>query len=926
MKRGGWFFCIFRAIANRKAFLAAILALNLPLQSAMSFSGATVPWTTYEAEAMTTTGTILGPQYGPNVVASESSGRQCVSLTSTGQYVQFTAQAAANSLIVRYSVPDTANGTGTNYTISLYQNGTFVEKLQVTSIYSWLYGSYPFTNNPASGSPRNFFDEARTNGLSINAGDVIRLEKDATDTAATYNLDLVDLENTAAPLTAPANSLSIMNYGAGGAGATDDTAALNGCISAAIAQSKSVWLPAGTYMITSSINLPNNITIQGAGMWYTMLVGSPTLYTNSSRRVTLNGNGSNIHLSDFAIVGKLNYRNDSEPNDGLGGSYGTGSTISRVWVEHTKTGAWLVNSQGLVVDSCRFRDTIADGINLCVGMNSTTVTNCTCRGTGDDCFPIWPATYTGQNYTPGSNVITHCTAQLPFLANGGAIYGGKNNRIEDCLFQDFTYGCGVLLSTTFAVGPNVFSGTNVVQRCDFNRCGGYDPGWHWRGALQICVDNVSVSGAQLNIPALNLNNLNISNSISRGLDINSPGSSVSSGIGTLSNAIMANVNISTYGLGASGQHGLWASNNAVGNLTVSNCLLSEYKDDSANFTFNFVTSTVSVTVQPNPAGCSFTVDGTNYTGVQVFNWETGWSHTLAANALQGGGSGVQYLWNSWSDGGGMSHAITAASNATYTANFSTQYYLTMSGGAGGSVSPASGWTNSGATVAISGTPSNTFSFASWSGSGSGSYSGTNDPASIIMNGPITETASFAPIPTRLISLDGDLSFGDVVVGSSSNQLLTISNAGNSVLTVEGISCPGGFGGIWTGTVLPGGSTNVIVFFSPLLAASYGGTLAVDSDATGGIGTLDVSGAGVVQNGTPPAQQIVQIQINSDGSVTLTYAATPGFPYHVETTASLSPAGWTTAAGSATVATENTMTFTDTNQATGAQRYYRTVSP
>src|SRR5208283_590552 len=113
----------------------------------------------------------------------------------------------------------------------------------------------------------------------------------------------------------------------------------------------------------------------------TTLIGSSSLYNTSwSRRITLNGAGNNIHLADFAIVGFLNYRNDSEPNDGLGGSFGTGSTISRVWVEHTKTGAWLVNSMGLLVDGCRFRNTIADGINLCVGMQSTTVTNCTSRG------------------------------------------------------------------------------------------------------------------------------------------------------------------------------------------------------------------------------------------------------------------------------------------------------------------------------------------------------------------------------------------------------------------------------------------------------------------------------------------------------------------------------------------------------------------
>ena len=158
--------------------------------------------------------------------------------------------------------------------------------------------------------------------------------------------------------------------------------------------------------------------------------------------------GSDIHLADFAIVGKLNCRSDNEPNDGLGGSFGTNSTISRIWVEHTKTGAWIVNSSGLMVEGCRFRDTIADGINFCVGMRGSTIFYCTARGTGDDCFAIWPATYASQKFTPGLNVIRHCTGQTPFLANGAAIYGAEGNRVEDCLFKDLSYGCGVLISAT----------------------------------------------------------------------------------------------------------------------------------------------------------------------------------------------------------------------------------------------------------------------------------------------------------------------------------------------------------------------------------------------------------------------------------------------------------------------------------------------
>src|SRR5262249_4528508 len=134
--------------------VAGILVLALSLSSARAQCGACVPWTTYEAEDMATTGTILGPQYAPNLVASESSGRRCVQLNAVGQYVQFIAQASANAIVVRYSVPNTTDGTGTNYTLSLYTNGAFAEKVPVTSRYSWLYGSYPFTNNPGAGFPR----------------------------------------------------------------------------------------------------------------------------------------------------------------------------------------------------------------------------------------------------------------------------------------------------------------------------------------------------------------------------------------------------------------------------------------------------------------------------------------------------------------------------------------------------------------------------------------------------------------------------------------------------------------------------------------------------------------------------------------------------------------------------------------------------
>src|SRR5947207_2063567 len=77
----------------------------------------------------------------------------------------------------------------------------------------------------------------------------------------------------------------------------------------------------------------------------------------------------------------------------------------------------------------------------------------------------------------------------------------------------------------------------------------------------------------------------------------------------------------------------------------------------------------------------------------------------------------------------------------------------MAHGTGGTVTPSSGWRNSGTTVSISATATNntqvSYTFNSWTGSGTGSYSGTNNPASITMNGPITESAAFTQNPVQV---------------------------------------------------------------------------------------------------------------------------------------------------------------------------------
>jgi len=117
------------------------------------------------------------------------------------------------------------------------------------------------------------------------------------------------------------------------------------------------------------------------------------------------------------------------------------------------------------------------------------------------------------------------------------------------------------------------------------------------------------------------------------------------------------------------------------------------------------------------------------------------------------GDYTRYNFASWSGSGsgrytGSSSTATVTMNApiTETANWQTQYYLSVVGVY--STTTGSGWYNAGATAnfnvssPVSGGSGTQLAFSSWTGAGSGRYTGSTQAASCTMNAPITETASW----------------------------------------------------------------------------------------------------------------------------------------------------------------------------------------
>jgi hypothetical protein len=77
---------------------------------------------------------------------------------------------------------------------------------------------------------------------------------------------------------------------------------------------------------------------------------------------------------------------------------------------------------------------------------------------------------------------------------------------------------------------------------------------------------------------------------------------------------------------------------------------------------------------------------------------------------------------------------------------------------------------------------------------------------------------------------------------------------------------------------------------------------------------------------PPAQTILGATAGDNSLISITYATTPGCPYHLVTTSNLVAPVWAAIPGSLTNVPGSSAVFIDPNPLLTGSRFYRTVSP
>ena len=393
-------------------------------------------------------------------IASESSGRSAVKLVSAGDYVQFKTGQPANSVVIRYVIPDSAEGQGLNSTLSLYVDGTFRQKIQLTSHYAWSYGGEANTlNTPSAGGAHHFYDESRALVGVIPQGTTLKVQKDPDDNAEYIVLDLLDLEEVPPPSSKPEGYISIEDCGATPNSGSDNSEAIQKCVDQARNAGAGLWIPAGAFESSTHAIDTSDVTIQGAGMWYSILHGSQARFNCVT---------NNCVFKDFSILGETVSRQNNSTDDGFTGSGGTGSSLENIWVEHTKAGFWVSGeTDGLLIKNSRFRDLYADGVNFDNGTSNSVIENSHFRNTGDDSLASWsPLTDTVNT----GNIFRYNTVQVPWRASCIGIYGGRGTVVENNLCSDVVTYTGILIAQEFNSNP--FEGSTIIKNNSLIRAGG----------------------------------------------------------------------------------------------------------------------------------------------------------------------------------------------------------------------------------------------------------------------------------------------------------------------------------------------------------------------------------------------------------------------------------------------------------------------
>ena len=258
--------------------------------------------------------------------------------------------------------------------------------------------------------------------------------------------------------------VSAKDFGAVGNGVADDTTAIQNAVNSFGASSGSVYLTSGTYLVSSTISIPSNVTLFGDNDATT--IKRNTSVTPFDIFIVLSTN--NITFANFVIDGVAKLDNATVSNRysairilANGGAMPNNITIDGIYIKSTTSGE--IQSEGnrgaitledcynVQVQNCRFYDNRATAILMCVKSGSTNTTSqiniTNCWGIGEIApfasgFPNgFGSMISGQNHS--DVIVSNCYANGFGFSN--ISMNGPRSVVQNCIsvnsnFANFNLG------------------------------------------------------------------------------------------------------------------------------------------------------------------------------------------------------------------------------------------------------------------------------------------------------------------------------------------------------------------------------------------------------------------------------------------------------------------------------------------------------
>ncbi len=430
-------------------------------------------------------------------------------------------------------------------------------------------------------------------------------------------------------------------------------------------------------MIGTGSLVAQNVTVEGAGYWYSEVYRDVPLPNNTPLGALFQC--YSCQLENFHIDSDSLSRAEVDGGGGAEDTTGTNWLIEGMWVQHVESSVWASGSGGTVENNF-FTSIWADGCNLNnVSLTGTsgsnlTATNNFIRGTGDDGMAINSVAYNGsQTYTPMTNItMSHNTVIAAWGGKGIGVYGGSGHHVTDNYIADTARYIGLGVGRFGVNGSDMTGATvsgNVIVRSGGNAYNQGQPALHigngGDGQNTGIVSNAVVTGNS------------VIQSVYDGVAFSTSANTTLSG-NTITNPWRNGIVISPpYYPAPSGNAAI--TDNTVTGLGAGE---SAFSNDSSGFTATLSGNSWQTGSSEGPyGGTPAALPGV----VQAENYDTG-GQGVAYNATSTNGTGNSYRPDGidleatsdsgggydlgWTSGGQwFRYTVNAASAGTYTVSF-----------------------------------------------------------------------------------------------------------------------------------------------------------------------------------------------------------------------------------------------------------------